>query len=100
MAVLAMVKLSGDPEKLLAAKRQFMDPVAAQVFPQHGHVWQVIARGDEELVIMNLWEDEEGREHANADPAMQEAREKIVAATGTNSEFTNWPVIDFKTTGH
>jgi hypothetical protein len=98
MAVLAMVKLDGDPERLLAAKRKFMDPVAGPVFREHGHKSQVIVRSDEGLLIFNLWEDAEGRDRANADPAMQDARQKIVAATGATAEFANWPVIEHKTT--
>jgi hypothetical protein len=94
-----MVKLSGDPDQLLAAKREFMDPVAERVFPEHGHTWQVIARSDDGLVIFNLWRDDEGRERANADPAMEDARQKIVGATGATAEFANWPVIEHKTTG-
>lgn len=98
MAVLAMVKLDGDPEQLLAAKRKLMDPVAERVFPEHGHTWQVVARSDEGIVIFNLWEDGDSRDRANADPAMLAAREKIVAATGATAEFANWPVIEQKTT--
>lgn len=98
MALLAMVKLKGDPERLLAAKREFMDPVAERVFRENGHRWQVIAQSDEGLVIFNLWGDADGRDRANADPGMQEAREKIVAATGATSEFAYWPVIEQKTT--
>jgi hypothetical protein len=98
MAVLAMVKLNGDPEKLLAAKREFMDPVAKAVFREHGHKSQVIARSDEGLLIFNLWKDAEGRDGANSHPAMQDAREKIVAATGATAEFANWPVIEHTTT--
>ena len=98
MAVLAMVKLNGDPERLLAAKREFMDPVAQRVFSAHGHNWQVIARSEEGIVIFNLWDDGEGRDRANADPAMQAAREKIAAATGATAEFANWPVIEQKLT--
>jgi hypothetical protein len=98
MAVLAMVKLGGDPEQLLAAKREFIDPVAEGAFREHGHKLQVIARSDEGLLIFNLWEDAEGRDRANADPAMQDARQKIIAATGATAEFANWPVVEHKTT--
>jgi hypothetical protein len=98
MAVLALVKLGGDPEQLLAAKREFMDPVAERVFAECGHEWQVIAQSDDGLVILNLWRDGEGRDRANADPAMEEARQKLVAATGATAEFAKWPVIEQKTT--
>jgi hypothetical protein len=98
MAVLAMVKLSGDPEQLLAAKREFMDPVAERVFAECGHEWQVIAQSDDGLVILNLWTDAGGRDRANADPAMEEARQRLVAETGATAEFANWAVVEQKTT--
>ena len=98
MAVLAMVKLNGDSEQLLAAKRELMDPVAGPVFREHGHKAQVVARSEEGLLIFNLWEDAQGRDQANADPGMQDARQKIVAATGATAEFASWPVIEHKTT--
>ena len=98
MAVLAMVKLTGDPEQLLAAKKQFMDPVAEAPFREHGHQLQIVARGEDGLLIFNLWEGPEGRDLANLDPGMQEARKQIVATTGAQAEFSNWPVIEYKTT--
>jgi hypothetical protein len=98
MAVLAMVKLIGDPEQLLAAKREFMDPVAGPVFREHGHKSQVIVQSDEGLVIFNLWEDAAGRDRANNDPALKDARQKIVATTGATAEFAHWRVIEHKTT--
>lgn len=98
MSVLAMVKLNGDPEQLLAAKREYMDPVAGPVFREHGHKAQVVARSEEGLLIFNLWENAAGRDRANADPGMQAARQKIVAATGASAEFVHWPVVEHKTT--
>ena len=98
MAVLAMVKLNGDPERLLAAKRELMDPVAGPVFREHGHRSQVVVRSEDGLVIFNLWDDPQGRDRANADPAMQDARQRVVAATGATAEFANWPVVEHKTT--
>lgn len=99
MPVLAMVKLKGDPESLLEAKRRFMDPVAKPAFQRHGHRWQVVARDEEGLLIFNLWNDPDGRDRANADPAMEEARRQIVEATGAQPEFANWVVIDHQMTG-
>ncbi|MHB8469137.1 MAG: hypothetical protein ACYDCH_05210 [Gaiellaceae bacterium] len=98
MAVLAMVKLSGDPEQLLAAKKQFMDTAAEAPFRAHGHQMQIVARAADGLVIFNLWESPEGRDRANLDPAMQEARARILATTGAQAEFSNWPVIEHTTT--
>ena len=98
MAVLAMVKLNGDPERLLAAKRELMDPVAGPVFREYGHRSQLVVRSEDGLVIFNLWDDPQGRDRANANPAMQDARQRVVAATGATAEFASWPVVEHKTT--
>lgn len=98
MAVLAMVKLKGDPGQLLDAKHKYMDPVAKAAFARHGHRWQVVAQAESALIIFNLWEDAEGRDRANSDPAMARARQQIIETTGTQAEFANWPVIEHSIT--
>jgi hypothetical protein len=98
MAVLAMVKLKGDPEQILAAKSEYMDPVAEAPFREHGHQSQIVTRTDDGVIIFNLWDNPEGRDRANADPDMQAAREKIVAITGAEAEFASWEVVAQKTT--
>ena len=98
MAVLAMVKLKGDPDQILAAKTDHMDPVAEAPFRDYGHQSQIVARTDDDVIIFNLWDNPEGRDRANADPGMQAAREKIVAITGAEAEFASWEVVSQKTT--
>jgi hypothetical protein len=98
MTVLAMVKLTGDPDKILAAKAEFMDTVTEEPFRAHGHQSQIIARRDDGVLILNLWDSQEGRDRANAHPAMQDARSKIIASTGAQAEFANWDVVAQKVT--
>jgi quinol monooxygenase YgiN len=88
-----MVKLNGDPERILAAKEKFMDPVAEAPFREHGHRSQIVARNNDSIVVLNVWENNEGRDLANADPKMQEARNQILAETGATPEFSNWEIL-------
>lgn len=92
MAVLAMVKLNGDPDLILDAKAKYMDPVAESPFREHGHRSQIVARNSESVVVINVWDDANGRDLANADPAMQRARAQILAATQATPEFENWEI--------
>jgi quinol monooxygenase YgiN len=98
MAVLAMVRLKGAPAQLLDAKRRHMDPIAKATFAKHGHQWQVVVQDDSGLIVFNLWEDADGRDLANSEPEMQEARQRIVESTGATAEFADWPVIEHSVT--
>jgi hypothetical protein len=62
------------------------------------HQSQIVARGDGGVLILNLWDNQEGRDEANADPAMEDARRKIIANTGAEAEFANWDVVAHKVT--
>jgi hypothetical protein len=47
-----------------------MDPVADPLFAENGHLWQVVARTNDGVILLNLWEDEVGRDRANNDPRL------------------------------
>ena len=98
MSVLAMVKLNGDPDLILEAKAKYMDPIAEAPFRKHGHRSQIVARNGEGVVVINIWDNAEGRDLANADPNMQEARSQILAATSATTEFANWEILYEKAT--
>jgi hypothetical protein len=88
-----MVNLNGDPDRILEAKAKYMDPVAAEAFQKHGHRTQIVARNRDGVVVINVWDNPEGRDLANAHPGMQEARNQILAATGATPEFANWEIV-------
>ncbi|GAC1436975.1 MAG: hypothetical protein NVSMB51_09510 [Solirubrobacteraceae bacterium] len=98
MAVLAMVKLNGDAERILAAKKELMDPAAAQPFRDHGHLEQTVVRTDDGVIVFNLWQDAAGRDRANDEPAIELARRRMVERTGLQPEFASWEVVEHTVT--
>ena len=58
MSVLAVFRWQGDPDALLAAyDRELQHPVPRE---QPHRVTHICARGDNEVVIVDLWETEQG----------------------------------------
>jgi hypothetical protein len=99
MPVLAAIDLKVDDlEALIAAKKELMDPVADPLFAEHGHRWQVVVRTDQGVRLLNLWDSEEGRDRANNDPGLVEAREAVLARTGAQANYSSYPVLAIKTT--
>jgi hypothetical protein len=73
VAVVSMMRMAGDPDELVAKLREHVTPVARELAPKHGGLANVVARTDDGVLVINLWESEEGR-HAMADePQIQEA---------------------------
>jgi hypothetical protein len=73
MAVVSMMRMSGEPDELVAKLREHVAPVARELAPRHGGLANLVARTDDGVLVINLWESEEGR-HAMADePQIQEA---------------------------
>lgn len=73
MAVVSMMRMSGDPDELVANLREHVAPVARELAPKHGGLANIVARTDAGVLVINLWETEEGR-HAMADePQIQDA---------------------------
>jgi hypothetical protein len=97
--VLAAIDLKVDDlEALVAAKKELMDPVADPLFAEYGHRWQVVVRTEEGVRLLNLWDDEEGRDRANNDPRLAAAREAVLARTGAQASYQSYPVLAIKTT--
>ena len=67
MSVLAVFRWQGDPEALLAAyDRELQQSVPAREQPRR--VTHICARGDNEVVIVDLWDSEEARRGMMEDP--------------------------------
>jgi hypothetical protein len=60
MAIVTMFKVSGDPDELLRITREELGPVVDETAPANGRISSTIARTDTGLMIINVWEDEEG----------------------------------------
>jgi len=98
MQRLTIIRTSGDPDELLASKREHIDPVMKRKADQYGHLLHITTRADDGLVVINLWQSEEGSEQAWEDPEIQEARqaaERNGASTGETT-FEHYRVEDYR----
>ncbi len=98
MQRLTIIRSSGDPEKLLAAKHEHMDPVMQRKAPEYGNLLHLAARTPEGMLVLNLWESEEASEQAFQDAEIQEARQAMLES-GTMSgppEILHYEVVDYR----
>ena len=90
MPVVSMMRMEGNPDELLAKIRDHVDPVGERLAEKHGGIANIVARdGDAAVLVINLWETEEGRHAMAEEPEMQEA---LRAAGLPRPEFTGYPV--------
>ncbi len=73
MPVVSMMRMSGDPEDLAARLQEHVHPVARRLAPQHGGLGNIVARTNDGVLVINLWENEEGRHAMAEEPEIQEA---------------------------
>jgi hypothetical protein len=91
MAVVSTMKLSGDPEELAAKLREHVRPVGMELAPKHGGLGTIVARTDDGIMVINLWESEEGRHAMAEEPQIQEA---VKAAGLPQPAFEGHEVLD------
>jgi hypothetical protein len=74
MPVVSMMRFSGDPDELLAKIQETVEPVSERLAEKHGGLINIVARdGDNGILVINVWETEEGRHAMAAEPEIQEA---------------------------
>jgi hypothetical protein len=73
MAVVSMMKMSGDSDELAAKLAEHVRPVGMELAPKHGGLGTIIARTDDGIMVINLWETEEGRHAMAEEPKVQYA---------------------------
>ena len=63
MAILTMFEVHGDsPEDMVAKGDAAMGPDASKIAAEHGGISNTIVKTDKGIMIVNLWETEEGME--------------------------------------
>ena len=72
MPVVSIMRLFGDPDALFAAVRR-VDEVAAPKARAGGGISHTLARAEDGLVMVNLWETQEAADALNADPEVRQA---------------------------
>lgn len=95
---LTILEPKGDPDQLLENKRAHIDPVMQQKGPEYGLISHVTARTSDGLLVINLWESEDGSERAFQDPEVQEARQRAMEAGGQGQPpaTTHYEVVDYR----
>jgi hypothetical protein len=89
MPVVSMMRMEGDPDELVASIRQ-LDSVAEGLAMKHGGLLHIVARdGDRGVLVINVWETDEGRHAMAEEPEIQEA---IRAAGLPAPHFEAYPI--------
>lgn len=91
MAVVSMMKMSGDSDELVAKMREHISPIAREIAPGHGGLGSIVARTDDGIMVINLWENDEGRHKMAADPRIREA---LQAGGFPAPAFEGYEVLD------
>jgi hypothetical protein len=73
MAVVSMMKMSGDANELADKLREHIAPIGRELAPKHGGLGTIVARTDDGIMVINLWETEEGRHAMAEEPRVLEA---------------------------
>jgi hypothetical protein len=74
MPVVSMMRMEGDPDDLAAKARGRLNEVTERLGPGHGWLGTIVARdGDAGILIINLWEQDEGRHAMAQEPEIQAA---------------------------
>ena len=72
MAVVSMMRMNGDTDELIAKLQPIME-IGRKLAPGHGGLASMVARTDDGILAINLWENEEGRQAMAQEPAVLEA---------------------------
>jgi hypothetical protein len=74
MPVVSLMRMEGDPDDLAAKAKGRLNEVTERLGPGHGWLGTIVARdGDTGILIINLWEHEEGRHAMAEEPEIQAA---------------------------
>jgi hypothetical protein len=92
MAVVSMMRIPGDADELAAKLREHVAPVGRELAPKHGGLGTIVAKTDDGLMIINLWQSEEGRHAMAEEPKIREA---LQAANFPPPGFEGYEVLDY-----
>jgi hypothetical protein len=95
MAILTMFEVYGDdPEDMVAKTDAAMGPDAAKIAGEHGGISNTIAKTDRGVMIVNLWESEQGME---AFAALMRPRIEEVPDGGEQVGWRMYEVLQHRT---
>jgi hypothetical protein len=70
--VVSIMEFQGDPEEL-KSKMSGIDEVASRKAPEYGGVSSTVVRTDDGIMVINMWDSEDGRHRMGDDPEVQKA---------------------------
>jgi len=73
MPVVSMMRIPGDADQLEASAREHLTEVAERLAEKHGRILSLAAKTDDGLLLINLWENEEGRHAMAEEPEIRDA---------------------------
>jgi quinol monooxygenase YgiN len=94
---LTIMEHKGDPDALLATIKETIDPVARAKAPEYGGISHAVARTDDGLLIVNVWESEEGSEAMRQDPEVQAAIERMASAGVGPPQVRHYELLEYVT---
>jgi hypothetical protein len=92
MAVVSIMEVPGNAEEVFRQMEGTRE-LAERKAREYGGIASIIARTDDGAMIINLWENEEGRHKMADDPEMRAQMEK----TGFKPNFKAYEVLDYRT---
>jgi hypothetical protein len=93
MPVVSMMRFTGDSDELAARVREHVKPVSERLAPRHGGLGTIVARTPNGIVVINLWESEDGRDAMSAEPEIQQA---VAAAQLPRPDVEGFEVLDLR----
>lgn len=72
MPVVSTMRMEGNPDELMEKMGPVSD-VAERLAPGHGGLLNIVAKTDNGILVINLWENEEGRHAMAEEPEIQQA---------------------------
>jgi hypothetical protein len=95
MAVVSMMRFQGDADDLLRRVQEHVEPTSVRLSPKHGRLANIVARTGDGVLVINLWETEEGRHAMAAEPEIQDA---VSAAGLPPPNFEGFEVVALRVT--
>jgi hypothetical protein len=91
--VVSIMEFQGDPEEL-RSKMSGIDEVASRKAPEYGAVSSTVVKTDDGVMIINMWDNAEGRHKRGDDP---EIRQAIQDAGLPPPSATGYEVLEHRT---
>jgi hypothetical protein len=91
MAVVSIMEMQGDADEIIQ-KMESMADGAARKAKEYGGMASILARTDDGVMIINLWENDEGRHKMADDPEMRAQME----STGFYPNFKAYEVVSYQ----